>query len=314
MDEINLVLTKYGRLLYAAGKPYTVYAETINMLTSKKPVLRRQLQEAWDLAFSWVQAEPSAHHVAMPWQALLSLLSVALMWGWTDVVGCIALGWGALLRAGEILGAKRRDLVLPRGVDETIAYALLAIHEPKTSHTGPRHQAAKLDAPDLLQVVDLAFGDKLEGSRLWEMSGQTLRLRFKELLRELQLPLEKFGDMKPLDLGSLRAGGATRHLQVTKDSEYCRRKGRWINMKTMEIYVQETTAILYLKRIPGEARSKVLAVAKHYHMCFKGRKPLSMQRCPKMFGFCSTTKQTNGGDGIDGKQLQIQNVSAACDN
>ena len=118
--------------------------------------------------------------------------------------------------------------------DETIAYALLAIHEPKTRHTGPRHQAAKLDAPDLLQVVDLdlAFGDRLEGSRLWEMSGQTLRVRFKELLRELQLPLEKSGDMKPLDLGSLRAGGATWHLQVTEDSEYCRRKGRWINVKT----------------------------------------------------------------------------------
>ena len=70
-------------------------------------------------------------------------------------------------------------------------------------------QASKFDAPDLLQVVDLAFGDKPEGSTLWEMSGKTLRLRFKELLRELQLPLEKSGDMKPLDLGSLRAGGAT---------------------------------------------------------------------------------------------------------
>ena len=86
------MLTKYGILVYAAGKTYTVYAETINMLTSKKPVLRRQLQGAWNLAFGCVQAEPSAHHVAMPWQVLLSLLSVALIWGWTDVAGCIALG------------------------------------------------------------------------------------------------------------------------------------------------------------------------------------------------------------------------------
>ena len=281
VDEINLVLTKYGRLLYTAGKPYTIYAETINMLTSKKPVLRRQLQGAWDLAFNWVQAEPSAHHIAMPWQVLLSLLSVSLLWGWVDVAGCIALGWGALLRAGEIFAAKRQDLLLPRDVDETILFAILSIHEPKTRHSGPRHQAAKLDAPDLLQVVDLAFGEKTEGTRLWEKSGQTLRMRFKELLRELRLPLEKFNGMKPLDLGSLRAGGATWHLQITENSEYCRRKGRWINMKTMEIYVQETTSILYLKRIPSEARTKVLTVANLFPKILQRSIALQQANVPK---------------------------------
>ena len=113
------------------------------MLSSKKPVLRRQLQGAWDLAFSWVQAEPSPHHVAMPWQVLLAMATVALTWGWPDVAGCLALGWGALLRAGERIAAKRRDLLLPRDAQETICFALLAINEPKTRHTGPRHEAAK---------------------------------------------------------------------------------------------------------------------------------------------------------------------------
>eukprot|EP00435_Cladocopium_sp_Y103_P021725 s1085_g5.t1 len=197
IEEINLVLSKYGRLLYSLGKPYTVYAETISMLTSKKPVLRRQLQGAWDLAFNWVQSEPSCHHVAMPWQILLAMVTVSLMWGWTEVSGCIALGWGALLRAGEVLAAKRRDLLLPRDVEGSIKYALLAINEPKTRYTGPRHQAAKLDVPDLLLVTDLAFGEKPENAKLWEKSGQTLRLRFKEILRELCLPVSKYNGMKP---------------------------------------------------------------------------------------------------------------------
>jgi hypothetical protein len=113
VDEITAVMVRYGRALYAAGKPY-------KYVSSKRPVLRRQLQGAWDLAFSWVQAEPSAHHVAMPWQVLLAITTVALIWGWTDVAGCVALGWGALLRAGEILAAERKDLLLPRDVEETI--------------------------------------------------------------------------------------------------------------------------------------------------------------------------------------------------
>ena len=163
VKEINSILVKYGRLSYSAGKPYTVFSnyKLKNMLSSKKPVLRRRLQGAWDLAFSWVQAEPSFRHVALPWQVLLAMTTVALMWGWADVAGCLALGWGALLRAGELIAAKRGDLLLPRDVQETICFTSLAIKEPKTRHTGPRHQAAKLDKPDLLQVTGLAFGDKL---------------------------------------------------------------------------------------------------------------------------------------------------------
>eukprot|EP00435_Cladocopium_sp_Y103_P071384 s62_g37.t1 len=261
VDEINSVLVKYGRALYNAGKPYSVYAETINMLSAKKPVLRRQLQGAWDLAFSWIKAEPSSHHIAMPWQVLLAMVTVAVTWGWTEVAGCLSLAWGALLRAGEILSATRHELLLPRDVGETIHYALLSIGEPKTRQTGPRHQAAKLDIPDLLSVVDLAFGDLPELCRLWPRTGQTLRLRFREILQELGLPTSRYNNMKPLDLGSLRSGGCTWHLQVTENAEYCRRKGRWLSSKVMEIYIQETTALLYLKKITTDSRDKVLAVA-----------------------------------------------------
>lgn len=66
VDELNSILVKYGRALYAAGKPDSVYAETINMPSAKKSVPRWQLQAAWDLACSWVKSEPSSHHIAMP--------------------------------------------------------------------------------------------------------------------------------------------------------------------------------------------------------------------------------------------------------
>lgn len=71
MDEINAVVFAFGRALYRASRPYNQYAETINHLTSRKPALRRWMQGSWDLAFQWLQAEPTTHHVAMPWQILL---------------------------------------------------------------------------------------------------------------------------------------------------------------------------------------------------------------------------------------------------
>ena len=105
IDETNLVLVNYGKALYEAGRPYNHYLETINLVVAKKPLLRRMLQTAWDYAFSWVKQEPSAHHVAMPFQVLMACISVAIAWGWDRVAGSLALMWGALLRAGEFLAA-----------------------------------------------------------------------------------------------------------------------------------------------------------------------------------------------------------------
>jgi len=91
VEEINAILSAYGKALYAAGRPYGHFAETINSVVSQRPVLRRNLQQAWDYAFAWVRAEPPTHHLACPWQVLLAIISTALLWGWTKVAGVCAL-------------------------------------------------------------------------------------------------------------------------------------------------------------------------------------------------------------------------------
>ena len=85
----------------------------------KRPRLRRQLQPAWDLAYTWLRQEPPNHHTALPWQVLLCMLSTALCWGWPQVAGILALSWGGITRIGEALGAQRKHLVLPQDVEFT---------------------------------------------------------------------------------------------------------------------------------------------------------------------------------------------------
>ena len=90
IDDINAVMSRFGKALYNAGKPYNQFAETLNALTTKKPAIRRLLQGAWDVAFSWLHAEPGSHHIAMPWQVLLAMISLSLAWGWTLFAGSLA--------------------------------------------------------------------------------------------------------------------------------------------------------------------------------------------------------------------------------
>ena len=264
LEEINRILVAYGRALYASGRPHSHYIECINAVAGFRPVLRRNLQEAWDLGFSWVRQEPSAHHVAAPFQVCLALLTTCLLWGWTRTAGAIAFCFGGLLRPGEMITACRKQLLLPSDVAGSVSYALLSILEPKTRFRAARHQYAKVDIPDLLRVIELAFASLGSSGKLWPFSGQTLRSRFQTLMKAIGLPLTTAGGMKPLDLGSLRAGGATWLMQTTESSDFVQRRGRWINGRVMNIYLQETTALQYLKGLPSATVDRVMMLAQAF--------------------------------------------------
>ena len=119
LQQLNNLLTRFGRQLYASGRPYNHFAETLNAVSAYRPVVKRSLQRAWDLGFAWVREERPEHHLSMPWQILLAMLTTSLLWGWASVSGGIALCFGALLRPGEFLAARRADLLLPGDVANT---------------------------------------------------------------------------------------------------------------------------------------------------------------------------------------------------
>ena len=133
-DELNFILVRYGRTLYAAGKTYNQYAETLNALTALKPGLRRVMTAAWDLGIAWTKQEPSQHHILVPGPILIAMISVAIMWGWMSTAGLLALGFGGLLRPGEMVAALRQDLLLPSDTGFTTSFVLLSIREPKSIH------------------------------------------------------------------------------------------------------------------------------------------------------------------------------------
>ena len=253
-------LTDYGRELFDAGRPYWHYAETVNATAARRPAIRRQLQQAWDLAFSWMSLEPHTHHVAMPPVILLAVLSVCLLWGWRSEAGVFGLAWGALLRIGEATAACTAALILPRDVLWTQSHVLLRIAEPKTRLRAARHQSAKLEPADLVQLVDIAFRDLHPTAKLWQGSTQTLRRRLDSVLERLGVPTART-EKRPLDLGSFRPGGATHLLSISEDSELVRRRGRWVSHKVMEIYLQEISAATFYPSLSADTRQKVLQAA-----------------------------------------------------
>ncbi len=264
LDRINRILTDYGRALFEAGKPYYHYSETLNSITTRRPLLRRSIGVAWDLAFMWGSHEPAEHHVAVPHQILLSILSVCILWGWLREAACFSLAFGALLRIGEVVGASRNDLLLPGDLNHTVKHALLKIREPKTRHRAARHQVGKMEQPDLILVAQLGFGSLKKHEKLWPFTAATLRNRLDRILLRLSLPCKSVEVPKPLTLASFRAGGATWLISQSESSELVRRRGRWRSLRTMEIYIQEVMAETYMNDISEESRTKVFTASSHF--------------------------------------------------
>ena len=261
IEMINLQLERYGRCLYKAGRPYGHYSETINAIAGKRPRIRRSLQPAWDLAYAWMRQEPPVHHLALPWQAMLALVTTAFCWGWPAVAGIMAISWGGLTRIGEALSALRSQLVLPKDVEYTADYVLLQINEPKTRFRAARHQVAKVDQRQLVKVIELAFQHLKPHQRLWPFSGQTMRARFQKLLDASGLSSLPKNLSRGIDLGSLRAGGASWLMMVSEDVELTRRRGRWLTSKVLEIYVQEVSSLQFLPNLPGPTKLLIIAGA-----------------------------------------------------
>eukprot|EP00435_Cladocopium_sp_Y103_P031603 s2642_g8.t1 len=282
IETLNIQLERFGRSLFRAGRPYNHYAETINALSGKRPRIRRSLQQAWDLAYAWLRSEPPTHHLALPWQVLLSLLSTAFFWGWPLVAGIIALSWGGLTRIGEALSALRSQLVLPQDVENTADFILLQINEPKTRFRAARHQVARVDQPQLVKVIELAFRDLHPNQKIWPFSGQTMRSRFQKLLEANKLSPLPQSFSRGLDLGSLRAGGASWLLMRSEDAELTRRRGRWINNKVMEVYVQEVSSLQFLPNLPKSTKRLIISGVEVFPWVLSKADDLRLAGIPEM--------------------------------
>ena len=260
-EEICKWLISYGQDMYLSGKAYGKFAETINAVSSARPVVRKQLAGAWDLAFAWLTDEPSEHHPALPLSILLAMLALALMWGWPLEAAVLSLTWCGICRIGEVLIAQRCDLILPCDSAPGVTFGLLRIKTPKTRGRAARHQAARIDPPDILKLLTAVYAKAPATSLLWPFSASTLRKRFSSLLSGLGLQTTKVNGRRPFDLGSLRPGGATHLLLTTEDSELVRRRGRWVTGKVMEIYLQEILYTTFAEKLDGVTRVKVTQLA-----------------------------------------------------
>ena len=119
-----------------------------------------------------------------------------------------------------------------------------------------RHPSAKLDQPDLLRIVQLAFQHLSFDCKLWPMSASTLRRRFNTLISGCRCM--GWARICKARFGIPEGRGATWLLNTTEDAEMVGRRGRWLSSRMMEIYIEKILAVQFVHKLRPHARVKDL--------------------------------------------------------
>ena len=212
-----------------------------------RPQLRHKLPQTWSTLKAWEEQEPSKLRAPMPIVILMGLLCQARVNSelscstithdkWMDFSVLLAVGFFGLLRPGELIQLRKKDVCLPNNLSLCLPRATLCIQKPKNfRHLGHQQFSTIKQAPTCEWLAWLCSKRDVE-DLLWSYSASEFRRLIQICSQALHL---KNGLYSP---GSLRAGGATFMFDEEQDVGRLKFQGRWANVQSLEHYVQSAKA------------------------------------------------------------------------
>lgn len=249
----GLRLGRYGQYLYDRGRSLLEYSEVLNACVDMLPSWRRQLQEAWVVAWSWKAATDANNRLPCPAVVVRALAAVLLLLQRPLPALGLLLGFAAFLRPVELSALTLEDVVLPEDLGVDVRALFCRIRNPKNRRLAARLEHVRVDQPGLLAFARAIKQRWPRDARLF-LSYAALSREWSRLCCFLGLPASGANGLTP---ASLRSGGASWLFHSTQDLSMVRWRGRWAAARTLDIYVQEVAALSVLPALPPPAQARI---------------------------------------------------------
>ena len=259
-ETANLSLRAYGRFCFSTGKPRYHLVYTITAIQHLRPEFRSFLGGAWQVDKLWQLEEPGQCRAVLSAPVVRSIICLAFLWKWHRFGGLVALGCSGMLHPNEFIVLQRRDLIFPSDALEDTRVLYVHIKNPKTSRFA-RKQHVRIDDASVLLLARLLFESLPLDSKLFEGSIAVFRRQWNACLDHIGIPRRQAD--RGATPGTLRGSGATQMYLLTEDLQKVAWRGRWARMRTVEYYVQEVAAQLFLHQLPPSVRSKIILLEQH---------------------------------------------------
>ena len=238
ITELDYELAEFINSLYHEGDSLTQAGWLLSGFKRFVPRLKFRLPTAQQYYNNWLRDHVPHRAVPMPWLLTKALAAVAWRTGHYDISVLLLVGYCFFLRTMEFLTLPLANIT----VDPSSSQIVISLDRAKTSKQF--QQSLVLRHRTLSMILSRALPRLRPRSRLWLGSARDFRNCFTALLCHFGLEDYKFS------LYSIRRGGATHAYAQTRDLHYITLQGRWKDVKTSRIYLDDARATLIKLSFP----------------------------------------------------------------
>ena len=174
----------------------------------------------------------------MPWIVAKAMAGLAFQLGHYDVAALLLVGFCFFLRSMEFLTLPIHNVV----VNTTTGQVVITLEKTKTSKQF--QQSLVLRHSGLARILQRCLQHLPNQGPIWTATPRVFRDWFTRLLEHFSL--HSFG----FSLYSIRRGGATHFYTATRDLHYVTLQGRWKDVRTARIYLDDARATLIKLSFP----------------------------------------------------------------
>ena len=247
--ELDFLLSEYVNVLYQEGDSITQAGWLLSGIKRFLPRVRYRLPTAQQYYQNWLRDHVPQRAVPMPWLVAKALSAAAWKAGHFDLSVTLLLGFCFFLRTMEFITLRRENVV----VDLESSQVVITLERTKTSRQF--QQSLVLRHRPLAQNLPQAFTRLPQHGRLWASSAAVFRRCFCHLLRYFNLETYNFS------LYSIRRGGATQVYVASRDIHFVTMQGRWKDIRTSRIYLDDARATLVRLSFPPPTAHRLQSFA-----------------------------------------------------
>ncbi len=257
--QLDELLADYFQQMYDEneGKGKTKAKATLYGVYLFLPHAKGKLIVSERISSRWSKSAPATSYPPLTWELTVLVAVQMARHRRADLALAALLGFDCLLRVGELMRVRARDIAFPTDARMGAEYRVTTLAIP-VAKTG-RNQSVIVRNPDVVALlrdaVARAVAAKARDAPLFRGGAPGFRALFKRACAELGLS-DKYVPH------SLRHGGATRlHLQGVPLEDIMAR-GRWASAKSARTYIQASRAVLMATRPPPARVAAGLALSR----------------------------------------------------
>lgn len=258
-QQLDELLADYFQSIFDEneGKGKQKAKDTLYGVQLFLPHARGKMIVSSAIAARWSKSTPVVSYPPLTWELTVLIAVQMTRHRRADLALAALLGFDCLLRVGELMRIRARDVAFPAdarmGADREYRVTTLAIPVAKTG----KNQSVVVRDPDVIALLRGAVkaAGKARSAPLFRGGAHAFRTLFKRVCAELGLS-DKYVPH------SLRHGGATRlHLQGVPLEDIMAR-GRWASAKSARTYIQASRAVLMATRPPPAMVATAVALSR----------------------------------------------------